>query len=180
MFDLSFRQLVRTTIFSVAFLAIPLFANALSYNFQYTFSSGNTLTGMLQGTLSTRLVHVTPFRSEYSGQRKVEFMAEYSGQGLGQLTYYPFGGSLVSLDGSIMKLLGISDVYTVLLQTEENRAVVYNEIPRRFEEDEEYDSSRWVLSEKPSSTVPEPSSIFLLGSGIMGLASWQYQKKQIQ
>ncbi len=179
MSDFSFRQLVRTTIFSVAFLSIPLFAHAISYNFQYTFSSGNTLAGMLEGTLSAPLVHVTPFIAESSGQRKVEFMAEYSGQRNGQLTYYPFGGNLLSLDGSIMNLFGISDVYIVSFVTEENRATVFNLHGRSFEEDEEFDSSRWVLTEKPSSTVPEPSTIFLLGSGIAGLATWQYRKKRI-
>lgn len=40
--------------------------------------------------------------------------------------------------------------------------------------------SNWLVRDVTTASVPEPSTFLLLGSGLVGLAGWQFRKKQLK
>ena len=147
---------------------------ATSYDWSYTWASGGVLSGLLEGDLqpdlNTVLVASTSGVS-YSSDASLDF-------GPSQV------GAVVTLDGGVgmrfkNNVVDLGDAgFTVenALFTWARISVAGETANREFET---YDASHWEMTEVTGSPVPEPSTMLLFGTGVLGLIGYRRRRKTL-
>ena len=149
-------------------------AHAVPMNFSYEWETGGRVDGMLEGDIGAdgNTVEVSSLMGTYTGGRfdltiiKDDFPP----------------GNVVSFNGNVMSLstVGSSFIATVFVlvandPVDPSRSLAFLRSsggPRGTElEEEPFNPDRWHLEQKPE-VIPEPSTIILFGTGMLGLLAW--------
>jgi hypothetical protein len=156
-------------------IALPVFSNATTMNFSYTFSDSRilqgTLDGTVQGDLDTVFINsfgtVNYFSTSFASIESIDFSS---------VSDFPSGAlqPLVSFSGNSMDIIacpngfsggncGFSDASGFYLSNPPGIGVAAGD-GLGNSTFESFNAGNWTLT-----TVPTPAAIWLLGSGLIGL-----------
>ena len=168
-----FNQLFPSTTLAVVTLGVGVFtqsAHAVSFNFSYTLSDGDILSGMLEGeiqedndTVTVSAINMPMFNG--SPAPDVPFIDSFSNffAETGSLPVVSFSGTsnsmdlLACTDGSCASGFGFDGLGISFGIPTFTSSTNYGD------SDEPYIQNNWSLTLKDTETVPEPSSIIALG-----------------
>lgn len=161
-----------------------LSAQAATFNFSYTFDSGETLSGMVDGDLlpdGDTVVNLDNLMATYSGGEEIDFSflldesvnlrsLTISGERVLFLgTDFPGSGSGSDFFFLVGTGAPFDDVSVGEITVRDNGFDRSN-----FLETESFNPQKWVVTQKNLETVPEPSSLL----AIFGIAAMGYGVKK--
>lgn len=156
--------------------------HATGFNFKYTFIDGEVFSGMFEGTFrDSNVVDITAvFDPVYSGDLSLVWASDLN------------IGAETSLDGTTNRFIvgsgtiggfipPIASFGQGLLG---NVQINPDDDPfpsPAFLQNETYFATSWELTEKPtSSPIPEPSTMLLFGTGVLGLIGYARRKRTLR
>ena len=174
---------VATVVFFTCLLAS---VQATSFVWSYIWKSGGVISGTLAGEIDmsdSNRITVSSIMGRY--QPKVGFRRDFSTQDIfpNTLTLDGKGNDFTAREfifgGTILRALQFlsgpgpgSDtaVFQEAIGIMNPRVTVF--------ESETFDRSSWAVTPITSEPIPEPSTLLLFGTGMLGLLAWARRKKQ--
>ena len=170
-------SIIGTVATFVYFSVLATSAHAVPFNFSYEWASGGKVEGMFVGDIAPdgNTVTVSEVMATY-------FCCENSGSGLPIFSRRSSGAGMATFDGSNVAFGGFdpSRSNTLLRVTNEFTEILISPGVHSLEaEGEPFDASRWHLEQKQE-VIPEPRTIILFGTGMLGLLAWAHRKKNLE
>ena len=169
----------------VFFTCLPASVQATSFVWSYIWKTGGIFSGTLKGEIDSgdnNMITVSSIMGRY--QPKVGFHRDFSTQDIfpNTLTLDGKGNDFTAREflfgGTILRALQFSSgpgpgSDTALFQ---EAVGIMNPRVTVFE-NEAFDSSSWAVTPITSEPIPEPSTLLLFGTGMLGLLAWARRKK---
>ena len=160
-------------------------SHAVLFNFEYTFNSNQTLTGMLEGDIQAdgdTVIVSSVMNVEYSRLPSLVFPE------LNPRTVSIFGDFFASFSGNNMFLIASPSGPAGTPQNPSwdilNNSPIISPPRVRIVDDasptpnqqefETFATERWSLVDKSASPVPVPSAFLLFGTGLISLVAWRW------
>ena len=163
--------------FCLAFFIVLPQVNAASYNFSYSYDGPNrilTLSGMLEGDArlsDPNIIDVTSITMmEYID---LDNFAQIP------LPLTPILGSQISIDGSSMLIfVGSSGGARVFFDSSNKQAELFLTGGGAPIQSVLYNPAFWSLTEKQTSQIPEPTTLLIMSTGLLGLAGYRWHQRR--
>ena len=146
-------------------------AHATSFNWSYTWATGTEASGMLVGSESRsdpNIIFIDDIMGGISTFPDVRFITNST-------------ANTVSRDGTnmhanIIDIVSVGGFRGFIIVSAINNIATFSRFGQVLES-EPYRPNSWRLSEK-TDPIPEPTTLMLFGTGMLGLIAWARRKKK--
>ena len=171
-----FTKPLMTVVLATFFFVTGLVTSvqATSFNWSYEFGDMTTASGMLEGEIDpgdSNLVHVTGIMGVWTGDPLWEVNTI---SGIGRVTFDGtfldmFAKGPMNTQIDLRRIKPVFDLDVAFIVGRNGGIVIL---------DQPFVSERWSLTRK-TDPIPEPSTIILFGTGMLGLLAWARRKKTL-